>query len=526
VEKHQHNAYQQGLYTDLNRISSLGDKRLMDHILHRMLFTAGGSPNVKVVNNASAYFPDDSCLVEHVSGDRGTGVTFSVAVGLGFKKFASGQPDADSPEFLPIFIDSADSVVTTGSDSGDPRIDRIYLKPAYADENQDTINIIDPSPPNNITAESRYLNHAYRYELAYVAGTPDPAPSAPSAPSGFIDADGIADILIQPGSGAFNPSDLTDTRTLLEMDDQLVPAVTSLPADQIVVDPTVLGQAEVQAALGALSTGLGTVVPRGLLNAKLNYVDTENVQLDVALGTLIQIEIDGVVLTDAGPIIFDLSDAADREGAQTEDASTLYYLYVYNSAGTILHKLSKTAPVLNVALKVGYHPTSTGWRCVGFIFNDDSSNICPFTASAREMKFKEFASDYFWALSRTLPLAWTTLDLSTMVPEGACSVEFIHMQYVDDAQVAFGASDASVALSAGDAAMFYDDASMADAIVIHSGVSPGGGTRIFLDLVFSLPIVDRSSPAIRYGNVEEFGANFDHSDLKLLAIQYPFLPLF
>jgi hypothetical protein len=524
VEKHKHNAYQQILYTDLNRISSLSDKRLTDWLLHRMLFVAGATPNVKVANNTSAYFPDDSCLVEYVSGDRSTGVTFSVAVGVGFKKFSSGQPDADAPEFLPIVIDSADSFVTDNSDPTNPRIDRVFLKPVYTDENQDTVNIIDPSPPNNITAESRYLNNAYRYELAYVAGTPASSPSPPSPPSGFIAADAIADILIQPGAGAFNPSDLTDTRVLLEMDDQLVPAVTSLPAGSITVSPTVLGESDAQAALEALETAVGNAVPAGLLNARLVYVNTLSVKLDVALGTLIEIEIDDTVLTDAGPITFDIT--ADLESPQTESASTPYYLYVYNSAGTILHKISETAPEDNVALKVGYHPTNTGWRCVGCVINDASSNFIPFLTEGQAMRFKGYSSDLYWSLSTTSPLAWGTLDLS-ILPEAVTAVQLAHAVLGEDGIVCFGASDASVALPTGTGDKWYSASGMDDVIFRNGTVEVPGGDAQQNDAYFKMPIADPASPAIRYGNVETLASAYlNSSKLKLASFDYPYLPLF
>ena len=521
MEQHKHNAYQQILYTDLNRISSLSDKRLMEHLLHRMLFVAGGTPNVKVANNTSAYFPDDSCLVEYVSGDRSTGVTFSVAVGVGFKKFSSGQPDADAPAFLPIFIDAADSFVTDNSDPTNPRIDRVFLRPVYADENSDTVNVIDPSPPNNITAVSRYLNNAYRYELQYVAGTPASSPVPPSPPGDFIAADAIADILIQPGSGAFNPSDLTDTRSLLEMDDQLVPAVTTLPAGSITVSPTVLGQSDAQAALEELETEVGTDVPRGLLNARIEWVNTQSVKLDVALGTVIEIEIDDTVLTDAGPITFDIT--TDRESPQVEGTSEAWYLYAYNSAGTILQKMSLTPPEDNVALKVGYHPTSTGWRCVGSVWNDASGNIAKCRwSSGGWVHFIEGGSDQTYALGATVPTAWTARSLD--IPLVASAVKLLGSLLSLVTSIVYGASDAPGTLPTGLGYHELTDSGM-EGVLARFGSRDTEPTSEIATAQFEIPISDPSTPAVRYGILNEAnGGSVSDHNMRICAYCDRFAP--
>lgn len=521
MERHKHNAYQQILYSDLCRISTLTDRRIFDRILHRMLFAAGGSPNSKIANGASGFFPDDSCLVEYVSGDRSTGVTFKILVGLGFKKFATGQPDEDSPAFQPIYVASEQSFVTDNSDPTNPRIDRLYIKPAIVDADQASVNVIDPNPPNNITSELRYRESVASYEYAYKAGTPAASPSPPPAPSGYTDADAIAEILIQPGSGSFNVDDLDDLRTLFEMDDQLVPAVTSLPAGSITVSPAVMGESNAQDALEALETEVGAVVPKGLLVGRLEYVNTQSVKLARIMGSDIRIEIDGEVLTSSSDITFDIT--SHLEGGQTEGASEPIYLYVYDSASTILQKVSQTAPVLNPANKCGYHPTNTGWRCIGSVWNDSSGNFVPGRWVDGWHEFYDGDSDQHYNLGTTVPTAWTSRSLN--VPLCAAAVRILAHARINSASVVFGTSDAPGTLPS--------SAPGSNAHRLSASGMQGVLARLTSDMTynegeadqFDLPISDASSPAIRWGILREYTTGTCvFNELRVLAYYDLFAP--
>ncbi len=73
---------------------------------------------------------------------------------------------------------------------------------------------------------------------------------------------------------------------------------------------------------------------------------------------------------DAHPIIWDIAN--DLESPLTEQASTVYYLYITETGE---HKISDKRPYDRRSnLKGYYHPHNT-WLCVGIAFNDGSSNL-------------------------------------------------------------------------------------------------------------------------------------------------------
>ena len=81
MKNHLHSADMQGLAGDLNRISSLGDRRMFDYVLSRLLNplnSLGGNP---LGEGRSGYFPQSDCKVVYLSGDRSTGVNFEISAG-------------------------------------------------------------------------------------------------------------------------------------------------------------------------------------------------------------------------------------------------------------------------------------------------------------------------------------------------------------------------------------------------------------------------------------------------------------
>ena len=120
----------------------------------------------------------------------------------------------------------------------------------------------------------------------------------------------------------------------------------------------------------------------GLFHGNIKYATAATVTLVRGNRAKLRVEVDGVVLTSAADITIDVSNASDREDA-SEASSTWYYLYVFNNSNAIGKKISSTAPVMDPATgKVGYHPTNTGWRCIGAVFNDNTSSILPFDRDA------------------------------------------------------------------------------------------------------------------------------------------------
>lgn len=210
--RHQQNQNQRLTFSDANRISSLSDRRLFE-VLHSILISpATADP---IVDGEAAYLSDDDVKVTYQSGDRSVGVQFQVATGIGFK-FNAAPADANEPRFHLINVPSAFTVTANASDPTNDRIDRLFLKEKLVDANSVNVDVIDPAT-ENISTQSLPQDKRYEYEHAYVAGTPAASPSPPAAPAGFTDADEVARWILRAGSGAFNPSDLTDERTLFSV---------------------------------------------------------------------------------------------------------------------------------------------------------------------------------------------------------------------------------------------------------------------------------------------------------------------
>ena len=515
MRKHRQSDYQQITAAVLNRISSLTDRRLFDFLMYRLLHS--NASGEALVDGVTAYFPLTDCMVELVSGDRATGVTFRIRPGLGVRKFSTGdQPDTDLPNFQPVVLESEQTFVTTGSNPTNPRIDRVFLKPVYADGNAANVNIIDPNPPNNITSESRARDRIYSYLHAYVAGTPAPSPVAPAAPSGFTNSDAIAEILIIQGSGAFNPAQLTDLRTLFEINNSMVPSITVFPADQVSVVPDVLGQSEAQAALEALAASIAANAQKGLLDAVFERFDTTTVRLSRKTGSDIRVEIDGAVLSQSGSLDFVLPTHLETG---SEEASTRYYCYVQDVASVMTPRISVTPPVVNPSLKMGYHPTQTSWRCVGSFFNDASSNVLPFRTNGRWLRFTEKDAAHFYNPgSLTSPKAWTSQALT--IPIGARAVQIQAFLDGNDNYLCFGSSDVVQALPATNAPHALDETEMGGVLFRIGG---------FADSVIEygngeLPIADPAAPAIKWGIVQVGTTDITDVQFRVLAYYDPHLP--
>jgi hypothetical protein len=377
-KRHLHNPNQRITAGDLTRIGKLAEQS-RDEWLRRLLVAT--NDGLRLAQGESGYMPSDDCKVVHIGGDRSTGVTFNISVGFGFKYLGALELDAEEPQLQPIYLAAVQAFVTSNSDATNPRIDRVFLKPKRLAGGSSPRDVIDPVT-KNISSTPLNTETAWTYEHAYVAGTPAASPAPPAPPAGFTAEDCIAEILMQPGSGAFNPVNLTDKRTLLRMDAGLVPGVTELPAASITVDAP-LGDADAQATLERHELEIAAAVPHGLVTGLFEYVNTASVRLRRALSGQIRVEIDGAVLTKSDT---DLSFAFPTHlDTGSEASNTWYYCYVFDSGGSLVQKISATAPVLDAAVgKVGYHPSNTGWRYLFAFRNNASSNIIPFHARQHE----------------------------------------------------------------------------------------------------------------------------------------------
>jgi len=511
VDKQLHNSHQGVTYEDINRISTMTDKRIFDEVFHRMLFAA--STDLQLADTESGFFPptgtgDDANLLVKIGagGDRDSGVGMKITTGLGFRKMSAGeQPDDDLPLFVPMFGAAEKTFTTDNSDGSEGRIDHVYMKPAETPGNSQTVKIIDPVT-ENITDESRDTNQAYDYDYAYVAGTPDTPPSlgAPSAPGGYTESDKIAEILILPGSGALDPGDVTDTRELFEIDDQLVPGVTALDADVIVVDPQVEGQSNAQDALEALEDGVAAASASGLLVGRLEYVSTGVVKIAPGIGDLVKVDIGGTVLSQNTDLVFTLDGDADLDTG-IEASSRAYYLYVYDLASTIGVKISETPPDDIGDANPGYHPTETPvWRCVGSFWNDDqgTGNIVPFIMAGDRHLFKEHSADQENDLLTTAQTSWNveTISIPRTMPAMFGTV------FVEDGGgyiTIYGCSDASGTLPNSATAwnQWFVDSDMDGAMYVTKNTGESW-------LPIEIPIANRAAPAIGVGVLQSSGLNY------------------
>jgi hypothetical protein len=256
----------------------------------------------------------------------------------------------------------------------------------------------------------------------------------------------------------------------------------------------------------------------GLLVAKLVRVSNTQVKLTRALASNILVEIDGVILSQGGDLTFDIT--TDRESGHSEDASTPYYLYAYNSSGTMIPKLSKTPPVFSSG-KVGYHPgTGSGsntWRCVGSWWNNASSNFADGLLSNGYFMFGQNESDQRYALNTSAPAGWYQRDMD--IPDGATSVKLAAEGVATSAGVVFGAGNASGTPPVSAGAKHFDDTGMDGVLVIAPYCI---GTNEGFAIEFELPIDDLSDPDIRYANVGTGTVTENH--LKILGYFDPYAP--
>lgn len=503
LDRHLHNSHQAITFDILNRISTLTDQRLYDEVLHRFLRDSSGG--ALLVDTESGFMPPATgsganlLVATGTGGDRSTGWGMKIQVGLGFRKMSSGeQPLADLPLFVPMFGDAEKTFTTQNSDGSLPRMDHVYMKPLYTDGNSSaSINIIDPSPPNNITAETRDQNTAYDYDFSYEVGDPDAGAAggtgAPPAPTGYVDNDLVCKILVLAGSGDLEDNEIVDQRTIFEMDQGLVPGVTSLAASAIVVDPTVEGQNDGQSALEALETGLATAIPTAINIGSFEYVAPGQVQIAPGVGDVVKIDIDGTVLTQGVVLNFDM--ATDIDGAAEGGTGRApWYCYAYNVASVITAALTLIPPHDSGGAKPGYHPSRPTWKCVGMVMNDASENFIPFTNSNNVTTFTDFKGLLHSLVTGTALAQWALLALE--MPETSPYALCTHFIRGTECWGLVGQSDAADTIT-------NDQADYSDLVadIVH-GLSTYRSAEFddpesHVD-EFVLPIADRANPGFKH----------------------------
>jgi microcystin-dependent protein len=144
-----------------------------------------------------------------------------------------------------------------------------------------------------------------------------------------------------------------------------------------------------------------TIVRGGNLNANVYvYSKLHNFNLSI---------IDWNITTDLAP-------TASKDSYLAETASTLYYLYITDDGDVIM---SDIGPTQRADLLGPYHPHNP-WRCVGFTFNDASSNLINTTAPIKNEKLSRLNSAYQFSLTPAAgnPSGAIFPSGSTSVPTG------------------------------------------------------------------------------------------------------------
>lgn len=193
-----------------------------------------------------------------------------------------------------------------------------------------------------------------------------------------------------------------------------------------------------------------TLSPKGLFHGRISYATASTVTLGRGNQAKLRVEVDGVMLESSSDITIDLA-SADREdtsgsgGSASETASTWYYLYVYNNSNAIGEKISFTPPVMDPASgKVGYHPGtgagSTGWRCIGAVFNNASSNIQPFDFDTRSglWQFRSLVSAFTKSPGLGQQASYATVALTGNVPATARMARLVATVQQEDSRYYYG----------------------------------------------------------------------------------------
>lgn len=226
----------------------------------------------------------------------------------------------------------------------------------------------------------------------------------------------------------------------------------------------------------------------GLNSGYLERNSASVIRLHPGISEVLAINIDGVVVTSSVFIDFDIT--TDREGAQTEDASTAYYLYVENVAGVITPHVSKTVPDLpGDAGKTGYHPTEVDWRCIGGVWNDVGLDfVVGFWDNAGNFNFELTDADHHHTLANIANDTWSATEVLN-IPLCCSSANLLFNVEGVDFSIALGTTNSTggtVDISAIDNAY----------TLLHLGV---GVTNVeVVSCKGDMPIADMSTPGFKY----------------------------
>lgn len=205
------NTLEKVLSSDFNNIGQLGSDALME-----ALGELSGLSHSQL--NLSSCVLRGLRVLENPSG---ASMDITVEQGLGLYRDSAGWSGTRS-RVRPIYVDSNISLTVAAADPSDDRIDLVVIKPAQYDDDSESVEIKDLSPPQFLgqTKNRRVRKHARSSatyadlaagtaELAILTGTPagspvEPTPAADEVVIGRIDVGAAVSVI--------NQSDITDRR--------------------------------------------------------------------------------------------------------------------------------------------------------------------------------------------------------------------------------------------------------------------------------------------------------------------------
>ncbi len=192
MARQQYNDGQEIVFDDLNEEQALREQESYDRVVFEL------------IQRAEDAFFDNGFLVSLNSPTAvnvNSGVGFQTETGL----------DVFEPEKRLLYKSAVTVLNITAPDVVNDRIDIVVVKNRRVDGATESRKFKNAST-EVITNENLVTTNDWDADLQIVDGTPAGSPSVPATPAGFIK---IAEVLVKAVAGIDNPSNITDTRTLM-----------------------------------------------------------------------------------------------------------------------------------------------------------------------------------------------------------------------------------------------------------------------------------------------------------------------
>jgi hypothetical protein len=231
---------QEVVIQDFNDLSKALERGIYDRVIYEML-----------QRSSNAFF-QDSFRVVFASAN-----SVLVTRGLGFQTDATQS--SPEPQYRPLFLPTDTTQLISTPDSVYDRIDAVCVRATLADELTGARKVKDAAS-NIISTETLVVQKDWRAEIVIVDGSPDPVPTAPATPAGYVK---IAELLISAVTGIAGTASVVDTRPLMPVGGSI--AIDTTAAKRVTAGP---GQ-----SINSLISEIDAFLFRGFFN----YLDVEEI---------------------------------------------------------------------------------------------------------------------------------------------------------------------------------------------------------------------------------------------------------